>query len=182
MTTIRRYIQRVAQSDSEAALLERMALYLVLGYRDRDIYRYLRDDDGYDLSWEEFRQYLDKLHTIQAAVGSEILQDEISSYLLSMTYLEERLNDLLQTMLTNYARLMSGQLYDEEGNRIPPVQAKDIVNVSGALQKLKASKIGLLREMTHKPKSHPTAALPKQSEVAVEAEFVDVLEVDDAEK
>lgn len=182
MTTIRRYVQRVAGSDSEAALLERIALYLVLGYRDKDIYRYLRDDDGYDISWEEFRQCLDKLHTLQAAVGAEVLQDEVSSYLLSMTYLEERINDILQTMLNNYARLMAGQLYDEDGNRIPPIQAKDIVNVTGVLQKLKASKIGLLRDMLSKPKSATVTALPEKSEVVVEADFVDVLEVEDVEK
>ena len=174
MTTLRRYIQRVATSDSEAALLERMAIYMVLGYRDKEIYRYLRDTDGYNLTWEEFRQYFDKLHSVQAAIGAEVLQDEVSSYLLSITYMEERLNDILQTMLNNYARLMSGQMYDEEGNRIPPVQAKDIVNLTGALQRLKASKIALLRETLVNKSKVPS--LPSQSQVVLEADFVDVLD------
>ncbi len=174
MTTLRRYIQRVAANDSEAALLERMAIYMVLGYRDKEIYRYLQDTDGYNLTWEEFRQYFDKLHSVQAAIGAEVLQDEVSSYLLSITYMEERLNDILQTMLNNYARLMSGQMYDEEGNRIPPVQAKDIVNLTGALQRLKASKIALLRETLNSKSKVPS--LPSQSQAVLEADFVDVLD------
>jgi len=98
----------------------------------------------------------------------------VSSYLLSITYMEERLNDILQTMLNNYARLMSGQMYDEDGNRIPPVQAKDIVNLTGALQRLKASKIALLRETLVNKSKVPS--LPSQSQVVLEADFVDVLD------
>lgn len=174
MTNLRRYINHIADNEAEASMLERMALYMVLGYRESDIYRYIRDD-GYELDREEFREYMERLYRLYSRVGAEALEEEVSGYLLSITYVEDRLNDLLHTVLNNYTRIMSGQMYDEEGNRIPPVGAKEVVNLVNTLQKLKASKVALLRELS-KAKSVPVGQLPQTSNTVLDADFVDVLE------
>ncbi|AYJ74754.1 terminase small subunit [Thermus phage phiFa] len=174
MTNLRRYIQHIADNEAEAAMLERMALYMVLGYRESDIYRYIQDD-GYQLDREEFSDYMQRLYRLYSHVGADALEEEVSSYLLSITYVEDRLNDLLHTVLNNYTRLMSGEMYDEEGNRIPPVGAKEVVNLVNTLQKLKASKVALLRELM-KSKAITVNQLPAESAVTVDADFIDVLE------
>lgn len=159
-------------TNEERALFERVLLLHLWGFSVREIHSTLTKE-GYELTHKQAEALVSAIRqTVENLDLGELSADEIKHYVLRTAQMESELNELFLLMKNSFLAQLSGQFYDESGNRLMPVSPKDLVAITQAIEKMARARVSALHELVKAKHAQVRNALPANTSGPSLDEFI----------